>query len=240
MRALRALPALLCPRPGLCGARHGRERVGLATAATTRSTAVRGAVTALFAAAHKLVCEATRIGVPGNVVVMFVAAGCACFPQRLADIPGHLALTLAAASLAWMACMAPGPVRSQEPQPSGGGQGPGRCRTARSHSGRRPCPCPGLPSFGRGSSRSLAHGVAGTRPLPGAPGPGTAAGHAESGMADHRELACSARLLRTTAPLRTRRSPQSSSCRPRPGETARCRPAPSAHRRPRRWNVCAR
>jgi hypothetical protein len=89
--------------------------VGLATAAATSSTAVRVAVAAL-AAAHKLVCEATRIGPPGNVVFTFVAAGCAFFPQRFADIPGHLALTLAAGLLAWMVCMAPGLVRSQEPQ----------------------------------------------------------------------------------------------------------------------------
>ncbi|MFF3468412.1 hypothetical protein [Streptomyces sp. NPDC002619] len=53
---------------------------------------------------------------PGNVVFTFVAASCAFFPQHFADIPGHLALTLAAGLLAWMVCMAPGLVRSQEPQ----------------------------------------------------------------------------------------------------------------------------
>ncbi|MFF3910589.1 hypothetical protein ACFYZJ_32665 [Streptomyces sp. NPDC001848] len=90
--------------------------VGLATAAATGSTAVRVAVAALLAAAHKLVCDATRIGPPGNVVFTFVAAGCAFSPQRFADIPGHLGLTLAAGSLAWVVCMAPGLVRPLEPQ----------------------------------------------------------------------------------------------------------------------------
>ncbi|WP_369254456.1 hypothetical protein [Streptomyces sp. R35] len=35
----------------------------------------------------------------GHVVGTFVSAGCAFFPQRFADIPGHLVLTLAAGSL---------------------------------------------------------------------------------------------------------------------------------------------
>jgi hypothetical protein len=90
--------------------------VGLATAAATGSTAVRVAVAALLAAVHKLVCEVTRIGPPGHVVFTFLAASCAFFPQRFADIPGHLALTLAAGALAWTVCMAPGLIRPQEPQ----------------------------------------------------------------------------------------------------------------------------
>ncbi|MGI5143589.1 hypothetical protein [Streptomyces sp. CA-106110] len=61
--------------------------VGLATAAATSSTAVRVAVAALLAAAHKVVCDATRIGPPGNVVFTFVAAGCAFLPQHFATSP---------------------------------------------------------------------------------------------------------------------------------------------------------
>jgi hypothetical protein len=49
--------------------------VGLATAAATRSTAVRGAVTVLLGATRKLAREATRIGAQGNAVVTFAAAG---------------------------------------------------------------------------------------------------------------------------------------------------------------------
>lgn len=60
-------------------------------------------------------------------------------------------------------------------------------RTARSHFGRRPCL--GLPSCGRGSSRILAHGAAGTRPLPQHRALDLLA-HTESGRTCHRELAC--------------------------------------------------
>ncbi|MFI9804592.1 hypothetical protein ACIHEJ_09510 [Streptomyces sp. NPDC052301] len=71
--------------------------VGPATAAATNSTVVRCAAAAVLAAAHRLVCEATRIGPPDHAVLTFVAAGCALSPQHCADIPGHLGLALAAA-----------------------------------------------------------------------------------------------------------------------------------------------
>ncbi|MFJ8021466.1 hypothetical protein [Streptomyces sp. NPDC096311] len=69
--------------------------VGLATAAGTKSTAVAVYVTAFLAAAHKLACQVIRISPQGNDVFTFVDGGCAFFPQRFADISGHLALTLA-------------------------------------------------------------------------------------------------------------------------------------------------
>jgi uncharacterized membrane protein YccC len=90
--------------------------VALATAAATDSTAIRVAVAALLAAAHKTACDATRIGPPANVVFTFIAAASAFVPERFSDIPAHLDLTLAAGLLAWLVCMAPALVRPQGPQ----------------------------------------------------------------------------------------------------------------------------
>ncbi|RFU37715.1 FUSC family protein, partial [Actinomadura logoneensis] len=90
--------------------------VALGTAALTGDVAVRVAVAALLAAGHKLVCDATRIGPPGNVIFTFVASGCAFVPQRLADVPGHLALALAGAAISWLVCMAPALVRPDGPE----------------------------------------------------------------------------------------------------------------------------
>lgn len=147
----------------------------LATAAATSSTAVRVTVAALLAVAHKLVCEATRIGPRATSSSRSSPPAAPSFhsasPTSLATSHSPLPLVCSPGWCAW-----PRPRRVPGTAASGGGQGPDRCRPARSHSGRRPCPCPGLPSCGRSSSRSLAHGVADTRPLPGTPDPGTATG----------------------------------------------------------------
>jgi hypothetical protein len=78
--------------------------------------AVRVAVAALLAAGHKLVCDAARIGPPGNVIFTFVASSCAFVPQRLADVPVHVALALAGAVISWLVCMAPALVRPDGPE----------------------------------------------------------------------------------------------------------------------------
>ena len=90
--------------------------VALTTAATTESTVVRVAVAALLAAAHKMLCDATRIGPPANLIPTFIAASCVFVPQRLAEVPAHLALTVAAGALSWLVCMAPALLRPQGPQ----------------------------------------------------------------------------------------------------------------------------
>lgn len=90
--------------------------VALTTAALTDSTAVRVAVAALLAAVHKTVCDATRIGPPANVIFTFVAASAAFLPQRLADIPAHLALGALGGAIAWLVCMAPALVRPHGPE----------------------------------------------------------------------------------------------------------------------------
>lgn len=90
--------------------------VALSTAAATDSTVVRVAVAALLAAVHKMLCDVTRIGPPANLIPTFIAASCVFVPQRLADVPAHLALTVAAGAFAWLVCMAPALLRPQGPQ----------------------------------------------------------------------------------------------------------------------------
>ncbi|WP_404815379.1 FUSC family protein [Streptomyces thermolineatus] len=90
--------------------------VALTAAAVVSSTAVLVAVCAALAAAHKLVCDATRIGPPGNLIFTFIASSCAFTPQRLGDVPFHLLLTAGGAACAWIVVMAPGLVRPQGPQ----------------------------------------------------------------------------------------------------------------------------
>ncbi|MFI6885572.1 FUSC family protein [Streptosporangium canum] len=90
--------------------------VALTAAGLTRSTVVLIIVAAVLAALHKVACDATRIGPPGNVIFTFMAATCAFMPQRLSEVPFHLVLATAGAVLAWLVCMAPGIVRPDGPQ----------------------------------------------------------------------------------------------------------------------------
>ncbi|MEV5705705.1 FUSC family protein [Actinoallomurus sp. NPDC052274] len=90
--------------------------VALLTSALTDSVVVRVAVAALLAAAHKVVCDAVRIGPPGNLIFTFISASCAFVPQRLGDVPAHLGLGLLGGCVAWLVCMAPAPVRPDGPQ----------------------------------------------------------------------------------------------------------------------------
>ncbi|WP_280381817.1 FUSC family protein [Nocardia wallacei] len=90
--------------------------VALATAALTESAAVRVAVIALLAGVFKVVCDATRIGPPGNVILTFVTATAAFLPNRLTDLPWHLTLVLAGGLLAWLICLAPSLFRPHGPE----------------------------------------------------------------------------------------------------------------------------
>ncbi|MGV9774218.1 FUSC family protein [Streptosporangium sp. NPDC003464] len=90
--------------------------VALTAAGLTRSTAVLVVVAAVLAALHKMVCDAARIGPPGNVIFTFMAATCAFMPQRLGEVPFHLVLVTAGAALAWLVCMAPMIIRPDGPQ----------------------------------------------------------------------------------------------------------------------------
>ncbi|WP_395369078.1 FUSC family protein [Streptomyces tubercidicus] len=90
--------------------------VALSAASLIASTALLVVCASLVAAVHKMVCDATRIGPPGNVILTFIAASAFFVPQRLGQVPLHLALALGTGALAWLVCMAPALVRPRGPE----------------------------------------------------------------------------------------------------------------------------
>ncbi|MFF1399740.1 FUSC family protein [Streptomyces sp. NPDC058287] len=90
--------------------------VALFTASLTSSAAVLVAVGALLAAAQKTLCDATRIGPPGHLILTFISSASLFAPQTLGQIPGHLALTAGAGAVAWLVGMAPALVRPHGPE----------------------------------------------------------------------------------------------------------------------------
>ncbi|MFD5124990.1 FUSC family protein [Streptomyces sp. NPDC058385] len=90
--------------------------VALLTASLTSSAAVLVAVGALLAAAQKTLCDATRIGPPGHLILTFISSAGLFAPQTLGEIPGHLALTAGAGAVAWLVGMAPALVRPHGPE----------------------------------------------------------------------------------------------------------------------------
>ncbi|MFH8568469.1 FUSC family protein [Streptomyces sp. NPDC017993] len=90
--------------------------VALTAASLTTSTALLVVFASLVAAVHKVVCDATRIGPPGNLILTFIAASAFFVPQRLEQVPLHTALALGAGAVAWLVCMAPALVRPQGPE----------------------------------------------------------------------------------------------------------------------------
>ncbi|MGW3988839.1 FUSC family protein [Streptomyces sp. NPDC004830] len=94
----------------------GGLAVALIAASLTDSAALLVTVGALLAAAQKVLCDATRVGPPGNVVLAFVTSASLFAPQTLAQVPGHLALAAATGVWAWLVCMAPGLLRPHGPE----------------------------------------------------------------------------------------------------------------------------
>ncbi|MFJ4468507.1 FUSC family protein [Streptomyces sp. NPDC089424] len=94
----------------------GGLAVALVTASLTTDAVVLVTVGAVLAAAQKALCDATRIGPPGNVVLTFVSSAALFAPQSLHQVPGHLALGLGAGVCAWLVAMAPGPARPHGPE----------------------------------------------------------------------------------------------------------------------------
>ncbi|MEU4167341.1 FUSC family protein [Streptomyces sp. NPDC026665] len=90
--------------------------VALVTASLTTNAVVLVTVGALLAAAQKTLCDATRIGPPGHVVLAFISSASLFVPQHLGQVPGHLALGAAAGAWAWIVGMAPGLVRPHGPE----------------------------------------------------------------------------------------------------------------------------
>ncbi|MFI6369925.1 FUSC family protein [Streptomyces sp. NPDC050546] len=94
----------------------GGLAVALVAASLTGSAVVLVTVGALLAAAQKVLCDATRVGPPGNVVLTFVSSASLFVPQDLAQVPGHLGLAAATGAWAWLVCMAPALVRPHGPE----------------------------------------------------------------------------------------------------------------------------
>ncbi|MEU9117876.1 FUSC family protein [Streptomyces sp. NPDC048483] len=90
--------------------------VALTAASVITSAAVLVVLASLLAAAHKMACDATRIGPPGNLILTFVAASAFFVPQRLEQVPLHVAPALATGGIAWLVCMAPALVRPRGPE----------------------------------------------------------------------------------------------------------------------------
>ncbi|MFF4763084.1 FUSC family protein [Streptomyces sp. NPDC001292] len=121
----------------------GGLALALVTASLTTDPVVLVTVGALMAAVQKALCDATRIGPPGNVVLTFISSASLFAPQTLGQVPAHVALALAAAAWAWLVGMAPGLLRPHGPErrataqalnaaaahAATGGTGDGRTRT---------------------------------------------------------------------------------------------------------------
>ncbi|MEU3353755.1 FUSC family protein [Streptomyces sp. NPDC037389] len=90
--------------------------VALTGAALVSSAPLLVLLAALVAAVHKAVCDAARIGPPGNVVLTFLTSTAFFVPQRVAEVPWHLGLVAASGALAWLICMAPGLIRPRGPE----------------------------------------------------------------------------------------------------------------------------
>ncbi|MER5533899.1 FUSC family protein, partial [Streptomyces mirabilis] len=94
----------------------GGLAVALTAASLTTNAVVLVTVGALLAAVQKALCDATRIGPPGHVVLAFISSASLFVPQTLGQVPGHLALGAAAGAWAWIVGMAPGLVRPHGPE----------------------------------------------------------------------------------------------------------------------------
>ncbi|MBT2421988.1 FUSC family protein [Streptomyces sp. ISL-24] len=94
----------------------GGLATALVAASLTPGAVVLVTVGAVLAAVQKVLCDATRIGPPGNVVLTFVSSAALFAPQTLAQVPGHLALAAAAGAWAWLVGMAPGLLRPHGPE----------------------------------------------------------------------------------------------------------------------------
>ncbi|MGV9278698.1 FUSC family protein [Streptomyces griseosporeus] len=94
----------------------GGLAVALVTASLTTSAAVLVTVGAALAAVQKALCDAARVGPPGNVVLTFITSAALFAPQGLGQVPGHLAMAVAAGAWAWLVGMAPGLLRPHGPE----------------------------------------------------------------------------------------------------------------------------
>ncbi|MFD5075040.1 FUSC family protein [Streptomyces sp. NPDC058371] len=94
----------------------GGLAVALVAASLTTDAVALVTVGALLAAVQKALCDATRVGPPGHVVLTFISSASLFAPQTLGQVPGHLAAAAVAGTWAWVVCMAPGLVRPHGPE----------------------------------------------------------------------------------------------------------------------------
>ncbi|MFD6321713.1 FUSC family protein [Streptomyces sp. NPDC058442] len=94
----------------------GGLAVALVSASLTSNAVILVTVGAVLAAVQKVLCDVTRIGPPGNVILTFVSSASLFVPQTLGQVPGHLALAGVAGVWAWLVGMAPVLVRPHGPE----------------------------------------------------------------------------------------------------------------------------
>lgn len=94
----------------------GGLAVALLAASLTTDAVALVTVGALLAAAQKVLCDVTRLGPPGNVVLTFISSAALFVPQTPGQLPAHLGLALAAGVWAWVIGMAPGLLRPHGPE----------------------------------------------------------------------------------------------------------------------------
>ncbi|MER7486291.1 FUSC family protein [Streptomyces sp. NPDC126497] len=94
----------------------------LVAASLTANAVVLVTVGAVLAAAQKTLCDATRIGPPGHVILVFVSSAALFMPQTPGQVPGHLGLAAAAGVWACLVGMAPAPFRPHGPERRATGQ----------------------------------------------------------------------------------------------------------------------
>ncbi|MCX5400994.1 FUSC family protein [Streptomyces sp. NBC_00102] len=123
--------------------------VSLVAGSLTHSTAILIAVGALLAAVQKALCDASRIGPPAHVIFTFVTSAALFAPQHIGQVPGHLALTLAAGAFSWCVTAAPALLRRE---------GPERRATARALDAAAACVADPGPRT-RGAAAAAVHGA---------------------------------------------------------------------------------
>ncbi|MFD3821159.1 FUSC family protein [Streptomyces sp. NPDC058625] len=94
----------------------GGLAVALVAASLTGDAVTLVTIGALLAAVQKVLCDVTRIGPPGNVILTFVSSASLFVPQTLGQVPGHVALASVAGVWAWLVGMAPALVRPHGPE----------------------------------------------------------------------------------------------------------------------------
>ncbi|MEW5540542.1 FUSC family protein [Streptomyces cyaneofuscatus] len=168
----------------------------LVTASLTHSTAVLVAVGALLAATQKAACDAVRIGPPGHVILTFVSSAALFAPQRLGQVPAHLALTLGAGAVAWLVCVGPALIRREGPER----RAVARALEAAADRVAEPGPCT------RHTAAAAVHGawqclLASGRPTPVRRSLERLVVHAETALSDPDRLRAWAALTRARGPV---------------------------------------